>query len=794
MSTSSEATEGSYDGLLKRTRAPFKIGVCMEFAGGTQIIQDFYDGIRMMCAEAQERGELDRPVELIIREVMGPMRGTNPVVLDAWRELAYEEHCLAIIGPVVTEANMAIVDEVNRSGVPTISFCATFDWAGPYAFALQNGGFPDEAVLLAAHMAKQGISRVGVFSEEGLIGEEFLAAFRAAARRYGISIVSDQVVGLFNTQQPVDPQLEAMRTADAQAVLALTAYGALPPVQAAIARMRENPDLDWDPQCYQNMTWVGMTAFARAGDYDYERVVAENEGWIGLDQIHEGNQTFQDALDRFEQRYGRRPFHVYTALGLDHGMVVADCLARMKPPSPEGFRDALERLRMREACVGAPGTVISFGPHDNRGYKGDYIVFRTVSNGEEQLVDTSWKDVLQVEPLKIGTEDAEMGGRALSGSGSRYALAGERTPHRVGLLMDWALWAPVKVWYRGLEMAFAEAYENGVVDRPIEIVLREVEGPPEGDAADVVAAYHDLVNNEKVLAVVGPFITDMCMIMRDVVEAAKVPTVSYTATSLFNGDFCFQLPNGTFADETYLVARNLVRAGATRVGIIREDNPIGDEYYAYFRQHARRLGLGIASDQIVSPRVTRDEMRAAFDAIRQSGADGIQHIGYGLAFPEALAVMREQRQAGWNVPHHTITTWVMISGITEKLGSPELMGVTLDLDELEGWVGVDLPHEGNQVFQKFLDRYVARFGGEKPFNCYPAHYYDMGRFIAEGISRARPVTPVGLQRALENVRMLPATMGGPGTVISAGARDHRCYKGADYLVLRTVQDGEEFAL
>jgi branched-chain amino acid transport system substrate-binding protein len=44
---------------------------------------------------------------------------------------------------------------------------------------------------------------------------------------------------------------------------------------------------------------------------------------------------------------------------------------------------------------------------------------------------------------------------------------------------------------------------------------------------------------------------------------------------------------------------------------------------------------------------------------------------------------------------------------------------------------------------------------------------------------------------LEQVRMLPATMGAPGTVIGFGPYDHRGYKGSDYLVLRTVHNGRE---
>ncbi|MET0986573.1 MAG: ABC transporter substrate-binding protein [Steroidobacteraceae bacterium] len=796
------ASEEQY---TRRVRDPFKIGVCMEFAGGTQIIKDFYDAIRLVCDEYTERGELDRPVDLIIREVKGPMRGTNPVVIEAWRELALQEKCLAIIGPEVTEANLALVEEVNRVGVPTISFCATLDWAGPYCYALQNGCFPDEANLLAGYLAKQGLKKVGVFREDGIIGTEYFTAFRTAARRYGLSIVSDQIVGLFNTQQPVEPQLAAVRSSGAQCIVVFSAYGALPPVQQAISRSRRVPlrlaaggdaragsvsESD-DLPCFQNTTWVMITAFGAAGDWDKAALLREFEGWTGIDQIHEGNQTFQRMLDKFERRYGRRPFHCYTALGFDHGMVIADSLSRMKPPSPLGFKKALERLRMREACIGAPGTVISFGAHDNRGYKGEYVVLRTIRNGIEQIVNTRLRDVLQTQPLQVGSERGDTAKHASMGGKSKYALVGDRTPFRVGVIQDFALFAPVKLWYQGLQLAFEEAYENGVVDRPIEIVLREVEGPPDRSAAPVVDAYRELVHKEHVLAVVGPFITDMTRILQPVVEAECVPTLSYCATLMFDGDYCFQTPNGTFADETYLIVRHLVKAGVKSVGVVREDNPIGDEYYDYFRQHARRLGLAIASDQIVSPRVTPEQMTDALEAIRAADAQSVAHLGYGLAFFEAVRGMHTMVKRGWDVPRVTITTWVMFSGMDEECGSPKLLAIDVDRGLLEGWVGVDLLHEGNAVFQAFLDRYVKRFGGPRPFNCYPAHMYDIGRVLAEGISHARPVTPKGLKRGLEQVRMLPATMGAPGTVMSLAPYDHRAYKSPDYLVLRTVKNGKE---
>lgn len=774
--------------LTARERTPYKIGVCMEFAAGTQLLQDFYDGMRLALDEATARGELDREVELVIREVAGPMRGTSPVVIKAWRELAHEQDCLAIVGPVVTEANLALKDEVNSTGVPTISFCATFDWAGPYCYALQNGGFPDEAAVLAGWLAREGIRRVAVLREDGLIGEEFGAAFATAAKRYGLRIVVDHVVGLFNTYEPVEPVLETAREAQAEAVLVLSAYGALAPVQRALAEATRG---DWRPRLVQNMTWVGITAFGTTGDFDGATLLRDFEGWVGLDQIHERNETFQGVLDRFEARFGRRPFHAYTALGFDHGQVVAGTLARMRVPSPEGFKAALERTRMVPACIGAPGTVISFGPYDNRGYKGDYITVRTVEDGVEKLVDVTWADLVPTDLVLLGSEDGAAGRSGITGAGSRYELLGSRTPFRIGVLQDWALWAPVDDWYNGLRLALDEAFETGLLDRPVELVIREVEGPPDGPFSAVRRAWRELVEDEMVLATVGPFITDVTRALRDDIERAQVPCLSYCATVGFGGEYTFQLPNGTFADETFYTARHLVERGVTKVGVVREDNPIGDEYYDFFRQHARRLGLHIATDQIVSPRISEDDMLPVLEAVKASGADGIQHLGYGLSFYSVLGASQTMVRAGWDVPRASITTWVLCSGMDQERGSPVLMNLPAPVDQLEGWVGVDLPHEGNRVWSAFLDRYVKRYGGAPPVCCYPAHMYDIGRVLAEGLSRARPVTPKGLKHGLEQVRMLPATMGSPGTVIGFGPYDHRGYKGADYLVLRGVKNGRE---
>ena len=56
-----------------------------------------------------------------------------------------------------------------------------------------------------------------------------------------------------------------------------------------------------------------------------------------------------------------------------------------------------------------------------------------------------------------------------------------------------------------------------MIDRPVQIVFREVEGLPKGTIKAVIDAYGELVD-EGCLAVFGPHITDNCVPTREAIE------------------------------------------------------------------------------------------------------------------------------------------------------------------------------------------------------------------------------------------------------------------------------------
>lgn len=66
---------------------------------------------------------------------------------------------------------------------------------------------------------------------------------------------------------------------------------------------------------------------------------------------------------------------------------------------------------------------------------------------------------------------------------------------------------------RTFELVFAEAVEQGLMDRSVQMIYREVEGLPKGSVKAVIDAYGELVD-EGCLVVFGPNITDNCVPLR----------------------------------------------------------------------------------------------------------------------------------------------------------------------------------------------------------------------------------------------------------------------------------------
>jgi branched-chain amino acid transport system substrate-binding protein len=344
---------------------PIKLGYLFDFKLPEGFPQEARDDLmqpfELVFRQGLEQGLIDRPVEIIFREVEGLPKGTIKAVIDGYADLV-DQGCLAVFGPAITDNCVPTREEIERRfHVPAISVTGTDDWLGEWTFALPMGSMTDEPIFWADLVAKRGLSEVGVLVEQSLVGDTYIRNFRRACAAKGIRIVAEEPIA--QTAQDIGDAVRKLHSAKAPAVVHC-GFG------FGIALFNEAlKGLDWDPPRFMG------TAFENA--WINELLWGVIQGWTGLDQYDEANPVGQRFLDEYEVAYGRRPEYCVPVVNRDLATVLLHAFADAKPLTPAGVRDALERVKMVPAASGSPGTRLSFGRWTRRGWMGaGYLVAR----------------------------------------------------------------------------------------------------------------------------------------------------------------------------------------------------------------------------------------------------------------------------------------------------------------------------------------------------------------------------------------------------------------------------------
>jgi ABC-type branched-subunit amino acid transport system substrate-binding protein len=346
-------------------------------------------------------------------------------------------------------------------------------------------------------------------------------------------------------------------------------------------------------------------------------------------------------------------------------------------------------------------------------------------------------------------------------------------PIKIGYLMDFRLPEGFPQTYfedltQPFDLVFKQATEQGLLDRPIEIVYREVEGLPKGSVKAVIDAYGELCD-EGCLAVFGPHITDNCVPTREAIEDRfKVPCISVTGSDEALGEWFFSFPQGSLTDEPIFWTDLLAKGGHTEVGVLKEQSLVGETYLKNFREACRRRGIRIVAEATIAQ--TAQDVSAAVRILHEAKAPAIVHCGFGFG---VVFINPALQELNWDPPRFTSTAfqnaWI----------NPVMWNAFM------GWVGIDQYDEGNPVGQAFLDEYQRAYGRRTEW-CVSVVNRDVAMTLVRALGDAHPLSPRGVKEALERVKMMPAASGAPGTRVSFGNWTRRAWMGAGYLVARRL--------
>lgn len=346
---------------------------------------------------------------------------------------------------------------------------------------------------------------------------------------------------------------------------------------------------------------------------------------------------------------------------------------------------------------------------------------------------------------------------------------GSVAPLKVGLLNDYPTRSDTdNDTLDAIRLVFEEAVAAGVLDRPVELVQRNVVGLPNGSYHAVERAYDELVD-EGCLVIFGPYVSDNAVPLREHADrVAKVPNIILSGSEGALGEWSFALNNGSMPEEGRMLAAVLRGDGHRRIAIAYEASLIGKEYLSYAEQAYADAGLVVVAT-VPIPQVEADKVDAVKE-LRAATPDAVVHVGFGhglWGFNEGLAA------ADWDPPRYTTTAF-------------EMAHINDDwMRHLAGWIGLDSYDERNEVGQAFLDRFEARYGRRRGYFM-PGLCHDVAAVIVRGLAGARPLTGAGVKEAIENVKLVPSASGAPGTCLRFGRYIRQGWMGVDYLVARRV--------
>jgi branched-chain amino acid transport system substrate-binding protein len=320
---------------------------------------------------------------------------------------------------------------------------------------------------------------------------------------------------------------------------------------------------------------------------------------------------------------------------------------------------------------------------------------------------------------------------------------------------------------------------GGVAGKKIELVVYD-DG---GDANKARTFATRLVEDDKVVAMVGGSTTGTTMAMIPVFEAAEVPFISLGgAIEIIDpvSKYVFKTPH-TDKMACEKIFENLKQRGFSKVAMISGTDGFGASMRAQCTIAAPKSGVQIVTEETYGPRDS--DMTAQLTKIKNTaGIQAVINPGFGQG---PAIVTRNYAQLGM-----TATPLYQSHGVASKsfidLAGPAAEGVRLPAAAL--LVGDKLPDSDPQ--KKIVVDYKKTYEdiAKQPVSTFGGHAFDGLFILVEAMKRANSTDPKKLRDEIEKTKGFVGT----GGIVNMSPTDHL---GLDLSAFRMLEiKGGDWAL
>lgn len=318
--------------------------------------------------------------------------------------------------------------------------------------------------------------------------------------------------------------------------------------------------------------------------------------------------------------------------------------------------------------------------------------------------------------------------------------------------------------------------EGGINGVPVDIILADDESTPEKATEEM----NRLINDEKVLAVLGSTTSGASLAMKGIAMDSEVPLISAGAavgivSPAEESKWVFKTPHSD-AHAVERVYMYLKEEGLTNVAILADSNAFGASGVEQLEALKGDYGIKIVANE--SYNTDDADMKTQLTKIKSSGAKAV--IVWGTNPGPAIAA-KNMKELGMNIPYigsHGIANQSFID-----LAGDAAEGVIIPTGKL--LFPTQIPNDDPQykIISSFYDSYKDEYG-EEPTN-FGSYGYDNIMLVVEAL-KSGAKDQEAIRDYLEN--KVKDYVGATG-IFTFSAKDHNGLK-ADSMVLAEVVDGK----
>ena len=328
---------------------------------------------------------------------------------------------------------------------------------------------------------------------------------------------------------------------------------------------------------------------------------------------------------------------------------------------------------------------------------------------------------------------------------------------------------------RSLEMVVEEINAKGGINgSKIELIIKDSAASPE----KAISFAKQLIEEDKVLAIIGPSTSGETMKIKNICQEAKTPLLSCGAAEVIVNpvaSYVFKTPQkDSFAVKKIFMEMN--KMGISKIAVLAGNTGFGKAGKGQLVKIAPEFGIEIVEVEVYDKK--SNDLSAVVAKIKAN--KDVQAVVNWSIVPAQAIVAKNMRQAGWEVPLFQSHGFGNIKYVEAAGAAAE--GIIFPAGRL--LIADTLPADNPQkaLLMEYKKNYEAKFN--EPASTFGGHAYDAITILAAVVAE------VGNDRdkvraAIENLKGFAGT----GGVFSFSAEDHNGLD-IDAFQMMTVKDGK----